>query len=571
MTGRRTRIVAATAAAGALAGGVLVSAGSASEPGPLDLTPVPSANTKAPGYAPPNVLSPQLRQTPVVQGSVKLENGTAAIPYYGYDGDGPMVPLAGSTAEATKTEPDKNTYLMLGGQHGADPSYGYGRHFLYQGHEHAGPSASGYITRVNLDADGAHRVTMLADHDSSSKPLPAFDGSTWDPFARRLLFTAEDLTSGGVWQATPDFPSTVDDMAGSLGRGGYEGIQNDSDGNLWIVEDVGGKAGATSQNAKQPNSFVYRFKPRHREDLSSGKLQVLQVTSLRTGQPIVFHDGQAEADITSPDTQDLHTYGHVFKTRWVTIHDTATDGNTAVQRERARQVEGRDPVQATGERRVQAGLGLHAVLVHGDRRHQLADRGRRRGWRLRWRAGAQAVEPVGRHRHAAAALPGRRAAHGTRQHPVRLEGRGGGCRGRRRRAAHAAQRARLGLPARHPRQLRGAEPAAAGALARRGPRPVGDDRLGAGRSVHPPGSATTATTRSPASTSRTATRPRAASSARAHRSCSVTTAAGGRSGPSSTATTGRGSCSRRRTAGKAGRRLRPGRLWRAPGSASLYG
>jgi hypothetical protein len=312
--------------AAALAASALVTTGSASQPGPLDLTPVPAANTKSPGYAPPNVLSPKLIESPVAHGSVKLENGTAAIPYYRYDGDGPMVPPAGGGPEARKTEPDKNTYLVLGGQHGADSNYGYGRHFLYQGHENAGPSASGYITRVNLDADGPHRVTLLADHDSSGQPLPTFDGSTWDPFARRLLFTAENLTSGGVWQATPDLPSTVDDMAGSLGRGGYEGIQNDSAGNLWIVEDVGGKAGTSSPHAKQPNSFVYRFKPTHRDDLRSGKLQALQVTSLRAGHPIVFHDGHAEADIASPDTQDLHTYGHVFTTRWVTIHDTSADG-----------------------------------------------------------------------------------------------------------------------------------------------------------------------------------------------------------------------------------------------------
>ncbi|MEA2468441.1 MAG: hypothetical protein QOJ57_2567 [Thermoleophilaceae bacterium] len=327
MARRKARALAAGVAASALAGGMIATAGTASQPGPLDLTPVPAANTKSPGYAPPNVLSQGLIQAAVAQGSVKLENGTAAIPFYGYDGDGPMVPLAGTTAEATKTEPDKNTYLVLGGQRGADPGYGYGRHFLYQGHEHAGPSASGYITRINLDADGPHRVTLLADHDSSGNPLPAFDGSTWDPFARRLLFTAEDVKNGGVWQATPNVPSTVEDISGSLGRGGYEGIQNDSDGNLWLVEDVGGKAGATNTHAKQPNSFVYRFKSRRRGDLKSGTLQALQVTSLRTGQPIVFHDGQADADITSPDTQDLHTYGHVFRTRWITIHDTATDGS----------------------------------------------------------------------------------------------------------------------------------------------------------------------------------------------------------------------------------------------------
>jgi hypothetical protein len=131
-----------------------------------------------------------------------------------------------------------------------------------------------------------------------------------------------------VLQATASFPSTVEDISGALGRGGYEGIQNDSDGNLWIVEDVGGKAGATNTHAKQPNSFVYRFVPKDPRNLKAGKLQALQVISLRTGTPIAFHAGQADADILSPDVGDLHTYGSSFDTNWVTIHDTDVDGTT---------------------------------------------------------------------------------------------------------------------------------------------------------------------------------------------------------------------------------------------------
>jgi hypothetical protein len=50
------------------------------------------------------------------------------------------------------------------------------------------------------------------------------------------------------------------------------------------------------------------------------------VISLRSGNPIVFHDGQVDQDITSPDRRDLHTYGKQFQTRWVTVHDNATDG-----------------------------------------------------------------------------------------------------------------------------------------------------------------------------------------------------------------------------------------------------
>ncbi|MGZ4431845.1 MAG: alkaline phosphatase PhoX, partial [Gaiellales bacterium] len=293
------------------------------------LTGVPAAQPKSPGVSLPNILARGLAERVVARGSMRLENGTAAVPRYGYDGDGPLLPAPGDLpspthlVEATKTEPDKNTYLVLRGQRGADRSYAYGTHFLFQGHEAGAP---GYITRVNLDANAAHRVTLLATTEATGAPLPPFDGSTWDPWAKRLLFTSEGATQGGVWQATAQFPSTVRALAGSLGNAGYEGIQNDPAGDLWIVEDVGGAFGTTNPHAKQPNSFLYRFVPAHPSDLTAGRLQVLQVMSKETGRPIIFHPGQADADITSPDTRDLNSYGMSFHTRWVTIHDTATDG-----------------------------------------------------------------------------------------------------------------------------------------------------------------------------------------------------------------------------------------------------
>jgi hypothetical protein len=312
-----------------------------------DLTPVAAANTRAAGITSPNVLSRELDETAVARGSMKLENPTADVPYYGYDGDGPLVPAPGDLPapghkiEASKTEPDKNTYLVLPHQDGADPAYDYGNHFLFQGHE---TGTTGYITRVNLDADVTHRVTLLASKDVNGNALPVFDGSTWDPWAKRLLFTAELGGNGGVWQSTVDAPAKVEDVSGALGRGGYEGIQNDSLGNLVMVEDAGGKSGTVNSHAKQPNSFVYRFVPERPWDLTKGKLQVLQVGSLATpGQPITFHAGQADADITSQDTKDLNTYGKVFDTRWVTVHDTAVDGATPFDANAAAKAKGGTP------------------------------------------------------------------------------------------------------------------------------------------------------------------------------------------------------------------------------------
>jgi len=291
------------------------------------LTHVPSANPRIAGVTVPTRLSQELAQIAAAQGALPVENPTDAVKYYGYLGDQPnLLPAPGSNVEASKTEPDKNTYLVLRGQHGADSQYDYGTHFLFQGHEgpFSGPSGGkGSITRINLDADAAHRVTVLATRDRDNAPLPTFDGSTWNPFAQRLLFTAEGdgTSSGGVWQATADLPSMVEDLRGVMGRGGYEGIQNDSDGNVWLVEDIGG---STVAGARLPNSFIYRFVPDNPSDLrQGGKVQALQVLSRATpGQAIVFQTASA----LTQDIKDLHTYGKVFDTRWVTIHDTAVDG-----------------------------------------------------------------------------------------------------------------------------------------------------------------------------------------------------------------------------------------------------
>jgi hypothetical protein len=305
----------------------------------IALTNVPSAVKKAPGVTAPNVLSPELIAVIAAQGSNPVENpqvlpvGTpeVAVTHYGYDSDGPLLPAPGEIqsmthqVEATKTEPDKNTYLVLHDLTGADPDYDYGRHFVFQGHEN-GARHAGTLTRINLDADAAHRVTVIAVADIDGLALPPFDGSTWNPFAERLLFTAELGPLGGVWQATLDVPSAVEDISGALGRGGYELVTNDASGNVWLIEDVGGTKGTVNRNARQPNSFVYRFVPARPDDLHRGKLQALQVISLRTHQPIAFHAGQADADILSDDVADLHSFGKTFETRWITIHDTDIDG-----------------------------------------------------------------------------------------------------------------------------------------------------------------------------------------------------------------------------------------------------
>ena len=318
----------AVAIAGAVAVSVAVGSGSNS------LTNIAKANPKAEGFSQPNILSPELQEVVWAQGSYKLDGGTSDVPYYGYDGNGPFVPTSFTApiAEAQKTEPDKNTYLELSGQHGADAQYGYGTHFLYQGHELTESGVGAAITRINLDADGAHRVTLLATQTQASAPLHAIDGSTWDPWTERLLFTTESRDTGkpdftptpSVYQATPDYPSKVDDISNVIGRGGFEGIQNDDRGNLYLVEDIGGATGTGGNvKTKQPNSFVYRFIPADPRDLTKGgTLQALQVTV--DGSPLTFTPNDPDADINSSGYVALHKYGTSYSTKWVTLQTTTS-------------------------------------------------------------------------------------------------------------------------------------------------------------------------------------------------------------------------------------------------------
>jgi hypothetical protein len=304
--------------------------GGAALPDSPQFAGVAQPNLKAAGYAPAPKLSKELQEVAWAQGGTRLENPTALITDFGYENDvaasddpgkPQMVPTSGNMTEAQKTEPDKNTYLIFKqGLKGPDASYDYGKHFVFQGHENAATisgAKQGYITRVNLDADAQHRVTLLATQDTQGHPLATIDGSTWDPFANRLLFTTES-TSAPTYAATPDYPSQVEDVSGSLGRGGYEGIQNDSAGNIWIVEDIGGsnKPGTV---AKIPNSFIYRYVPNSPGDLHNGKLQVLQVKN-ESGTPITQ---ATQTALNAPDQLLLHSYGHSLDTTWITIHDTA--------------------------------------------------------------------------------------------------------------------------------------------------------------------------------------------------------------------------------------------------------
>ncbi len=273
----------------------------------LSVLDVPNPNPRV-GVA-NNVLTPSASQVAVAWGTMPLANPDTVngLTHYGYNTSNGG-PLTQDQHEAFKTEPDKNVYLIFGG-----------RHYLYQGHE-AGPR--GYVTRIDLDeSDPAKRVTLVCDGLADGSAFPTIDGITWDPFTHQLLLTAESgAPRGGVFGVELD--AAGDPTTGAavplsgLGSGGYEGIQNDKDGNVWLVEDIGG---AKASGGKVPNSYVYRFVPDDKYDLTAGgALQALQIQR-PGGSPVTA--GEVQADPTSSFLTDLHTYGRSFRTRWVTVHD----------------------------------------------------------------------------------------------------------------------------------------------------------------------------------------------------------------------------------------------------------
>jgi len=158
-----------------------------------------------------------------------------------------------------------------------------------------------------------------------------------------MLFTQESgnlvgTGIGGVIEMGGDFdPNTgggagLRTLYGSMGRGGQEGIHPDDQGNIWLVEDVGGTTLMNQPNGvgdfgRNPNSFVFRFVPTNPADLSLGKLQALQVSI--NGSPVTFVPVDAThptGDVLSDNQLRLHTVGASYPVSWVTVHDTAVDG-----------------------------------------------------------------------------------------------------------------------------------------------------------------------------------------------------------------------------------------------------
>ena len=321
----------------------------------------------------PTLTAPNFSLRLVAQGTDALENPSGVITNFGFLNDTSIQPV-----EATKTEPDENTYLVLDQNPGGPQAdFDYGRHFLYQGHENGNDLA--YITRINLDVnDPDRRITLLTPVGPDGKTqLNRIDGSTYNPRSSTLLFTQENGPDGGVIEMQLGFNRMRDAAAGLrtlygvMGRGGYEGIHPDDRGNIFIVEDVGGTGvnvkpsdPASPKAARNPNSFVYRFVPKDPTNLShGGKLQALQVSI--GGAPVVYvpvDESHLTGDVFSANQLKLHTPGTSYPVKWVTVHDTTTDGIVEFDANAAAKIAGATPFKRPENMQFKPGSGFQTFF-----------------------------------------------------------------------------------------------------------------------------------------------------------------------------------------------------------------
>ena len=277
-----------------------------------------------------------------------------------------MVPTPTTGHEAHKTEPDKNTYLVF--KHGLTrrrPTLRLRHALPLPGSRERRRTARGYITRINLDADAAHRVTLMATKDADGNQLATIDGSTWDPWAQRLLLHHREPERSDV-RGHGGLPIDGDRRVGRAGTRrlrGHPGRLRREHLDRRGRRRFAARSGRRRRSGRTASSTATC--PTHPGDLANGKLAgapgAERATATRSPSAV-------EAALNNPDQVALHTYGNTFDTRWVTIHDTAI-GRAARRSTPTRSPRRADARRSSGLRtaQFQPGLRFQEVLLRRDR------------------------------------------------------------------------------------------------------------------------------------------------------------------------------------------------------------
>ena len=205
-----------------------------------------------------------------------------------------------------------------------------------------------------------------------------------------------------------------------------------------------------------PNSYVYRFSPTDKSDLTrAARSQALQILRARRN---TGHRGAAPGQPgVDPFIAPAAHLRHV-------VRDQV--GDRPHRHDRGRSTPPPPPRPQT-RRRSSAprtassvpGTGFRRVLLHRDRRHEHGEHPARR-LRRRLPAGAGGARRADTGRVSIAGRVGDKEHTGLRQHLLRHQGPAARRRGRRRRPAHPAQRARLRLRVRPCGRRRATKPRA---------------------------------------------------------------------------------------------------------------
>lgn len=158
--------------------------------------------------------------------------------------------------------PDMNTVNETGIERGR---------YMYRTHEVRNVPEGGAISVVDLQT-GKTKILVQNTHWN------AVDGIRWTPWGT-ILF-AEEITGGRLFEIilAPDDPTKVFKVIDrpAVGRLTHEGIEVDSNGNIYVVDEHRGRS--TGCNGRIPcGGGIYKFVPDTYGDLSSGSLYVLGI------------------------------------------------------------------------------------------------------------------------------------------------------------------------------------------------------------------------------------------------------------------------------------------------------
>ncbi|MES9944451.1 MAG: alkaline phosphatase PhoX [Candidatus Thiodiazotropha sp.] len=145
--------------------------------------------------------------------------------------------------------------------------------FMYRTHELRSPAnqpEGGSVSVVDLQTGETRLLAQDPGYD-------ALDGIRWTPWGT-LLF-AEEITGGRLLEIyLEDDLMTAKEVVDrpAVGRLAHEGIDLDSDGNVYVVDEHRGRTSGCS-GVVPCGGGVYKFVPDAAGDLSSGSLYVLKV------------------------------------------------------------------------------------------------------------------------------------------------------------------------------------------------------------------------------------------------------------------------------------------------------